>query len=94
ALYWKARVVIMDEPTAALAPMESRNVIRMARNLARDGVGVLFIDHNLIEVLEACDRIAVMHRGIKVYECSARATSQDELVRYMTGFTQDAARTA
>lgn len=91
ALYWKAKVVIMDEPTAALAPMESRNVIRMARTLAEDGVGVLFIDHNLIEVLEACDRVAVMHRGTKVYECRARETTQDELVRYMTGFTAEVA---
>ncbi len=87
ALYWKAKVVIMDEPTAALAAIESRNVLRMARSLARDGVGILFIDHNLLEVLEVCDRVAVMYRGSKVYECRASETSQDELVRYMTGFS-------
>ncbi|KHG65646.1 sugar ABC transporter ATP-binding protein [Thermus scotoductus] len=85
ALYWKSRVVIMDEPTAALAPMEAKNVIRYARNLAQEGVGVLYIGHNLVEVLEVADRVAVMHRGQVVFTAHAKATSQQELVYYMTG---------
>lgn len=87
ALYWKARLVIMDEPTAALAAMESQNVVKMARSLAEEGVGVIFIDHNLPELLEVCNRVIVMYRGRKVYESLASETSQDELVRYMTGYS-------
>jgi simple sugar transport system ATP-binding protein len=91
AMYWKAKIVIMDEPTAALAAMESKNVVKMARSLASEGISVIFIDHNLPELLEVCDRVMVMYRGRKVYECPSRQTSQDELVRYMTGYSELAA---
>jgi simple sugar transport system ATP-binding protein len=86
ALYWKAKVVIMDEPTAALAVMETENVLKMARQLADEGIGVLFIGHNLIEVLKVCDRVLVMYRGRKVFDARSEETSQTELIRYMTGY--------
>ena len=63
AIYWNAKVVIMDEPTAALAVMERENVIRSARRLAADGAGVIYVGHNLVEILEVADRVAVMFRG-------------------------------
>ncbi len=63
ALYWQAKVVILDEPTAALAVMEREHVIQLARRLAAEGVGVIYIGHNLIEILEVADRVAVMYRG-------------------------------
>ncbi|HET9148168.1 MAG TPA: ATP-binding cassette domain-containing protein [Acetobacteraceae bacterium] len=86
ALYWKAKVVIMDEPTAALAVMETQNVLKMARQLASEGIGVLFIGHNLVEVLKVCDRVMVMYRGQKVFDARSQDTSQNELIRYMTGY--------
>jgi len=92
ALYWNARVVIMDEPTAALAVMETRNVQHMARQLAEEGVGVIYIGHNLVEILDIADRILVMYRGSNVFEAPASETDQDELIRYMTGFTELAER--
>lgn len=88
ALYWDARVVIMDEPTAALAVMETRNVLKLARQLAENGVGVIYVGHNLVEVLEVADRICAMYRGRVVFEAASRETSQDELIKYMTGFSQ------
>ena len=88
ALYWKAKVVVLDEPTAALAVMEREHVIAMARRLASEGVGVIYIGHNLIEILEVADRIAVMLRGRVVYTARAQDTTQEELVKYMTGFNQ------
>ncbi|MEJ2358506.1 MAG: ATP-binding cassette domain-containing protein, partial [Deinococcales bacterium] len=94
ALFWKARVVIMDEPTAALAVMETRNVQHMARQLAQEGVGVLYIGHNLIEILDIADRILVMHRGKMVFEAAAADTNQDELIKYMTGFSELSGRAA
>lgn len=90
ALYWQAKVVIMDEPTAALAVMEREHVIGLARRLASQGVGVMYIGHNLIEILEVADRIAVMYRGRIVLVRNARDTDQQELIKYMTGFIETA----
>ena len=86
ALYWRAKIVIMDEPTAALAVMETENVLKMARQLAEEGIGVLFIGHNLVEILKVCDRVMVMYRGRKVFDARCADTSQTELIRYMTGY--------
>ena len=88
ALYWQAKVVILDEPTAALAVMEREHVIQLARRLAADGVGVIYIGHNLIEILEVADRIAVMYRGRIVHVATAAETTQQELIKYMTGFSE------
>ncbi|SDK10494.1 ATP-binding cassette domain-containing protein [Billgrantia gudaonensis] len=87
ALYWEAKVVILDEPTAALAVMERENVIKLARMLASKGVGVIYIGHNLVEILEVADRIAVMYRGRIVHVTRSEDTSQEELIKYMTGYT-------
>ena len=89
AIYWKAKVVIMDEPTAALAVMERQNVIRYARELAASGAGVIYIGHNLVEILEVADRIAVMFRGAIVHTTTAGETSQETLIKYMTGFNDN-----
>jgi ABC-type sugar transport system ATPase subunit len=86
AIYWKAKVVLMDEPTAALAVMERQNVIRYARELAASGAGVIYIGHNLVEILSVADRIAVMFRGRVVHVTDAAETTQDRLIKYMTGF--------
>jgi ABC-type sugar transport system ATPase subunit len=87
ALYWQAKVVILDEPTAALAVMEREHVIQLSRRLAAHGVGVIYIGHNLIEILEVADRVAVMFRGLITKVTRASETDQQELIRYMTGFT-------
>ncbi|WP_148252425.1 ATP-binding cassette domain-containing protein [Aidingimonas lacisalsi] len=87
ALYWDAKVVILDEPTAALAVMERENVIKLSRMLASKDVGVIYIGHNLVEILEVADRIAVMYRGRIVHVTRAEDTSQEELIKYMTGYT-------
>jgi ABC-type sugar transport system ATPase subunit len=88
ALYWKAKVVILDEPTAALAAMERENVIRLARRLAAEGVGVIYIGHNLLEILEVADRIAVMYRGQVVHTTQSKETTQTEIIKHMTGLSE------
>jgi simple sugar transport system ATP-binding protein len=88
AIYWKAKLVIMDEPTAALAVTEAANVLKLVRSLKDEGIGVIYIDHNLLFVLRAADRITVLYRGHKAFETAADDTSQDELVKYMTGYSQ------
>jgi ABC-type sugar transport system ATPase subunit len=86
AIYWKAKVVIMDEPTAALAVMEREKVVQYARQLAASGAGVIYVGHNLVEILEVADRIAVMFRGTVVHTVSAKDTTQETLIKYMTGY--------
>jgi ABC-type sugar transport system ATPase subunit len=88
AIYWEAKVVLMDEPTAALAVMERERVIAHARELAAHGVGVIYIGHNLTEILKVADRIAVMFRGRTVHVTRAGDTSQETLVKYMTGYSE------
>jgi ABC-type sugar transport system ATPase subunit len=87
AIYWEAKVVLMDEPTAALAVMERDRVIHHARDLAAHGVGVIYIGHNLTEILQVADRILVMFRGRVVHVTAAKETDQETLIRYMTGYT-------
>ena len=67
---------MMDEPTAALAVMEREHVIKHARELAAPGVGVIYIGHNLVEILEVADRIAVMFRGTIVHITPAGETTR------------------
>jgi len=90
AIYWQAKVVLMDEPTAALAVMERERVIQHARDLAAHGVGVIYIGHNLTEILKVADRIAVMFRGRTVHVVPTRETNQETLIKYMTGYSESA----
>jgi simple sugar transport system ATP-binding protein len=91
ALYWQAKVVILDEPTAALAVMERDNVVKLSKMLAAEGVGVIYVGHNLVEILEVADRVAVMFRGQIVHVTRCEETNQQELIKYMTGFSQSTA---
>jgi ABC-type sugar transport system ATPase subunit len=86
AIYWKAKIVIMDEPTAALAVMERAKVVQHARQLAASGAGVIYVGHNLVEILEVADRVAVMLRGTVVHVTNAKDTNQETLIKYMTGY--------
>ena len=85
AIHWKARVLIMDEPTAALGVPEQRKVIALIKSLKQSGVGVIFISHNLIDIFAVSDRIVVLRRGKKVGETASQATNSDEIVRWMVG---------
>jgi ABC-type sugar transport system ATPase subunit len=90
AIYWQAKVVLLDEPTAALAVMERERVIHHTRDLAAHGVGVIYIGHNLTEILQVADRIVVMFRGRTVHVTAAGDTNQETLIKYMTGYTNSA----
>jgi ABC-type sugar transport system ATPase subunit len=88
ALYWQSKVVVLDEPTAALAVMEREHVIQLSRRLAQQGIGVIYIGHNLIEILEVADRVAVMFRGRITHVTPAAETNQRDLIKYMTGYEE------
>ena len=84
-IYWNAKLVIMDEPTAALGVSEQRKVLRLVRTLAEQGVPVIIISHNMQDVFAVSDRIVVMRRGMKVGELVAAKTTPDEVVSLMVG---------
>jgi ABC-type sugar transport system ATPase subunit len=85
AVYWDARLMIMDEPTAALAVAEQRKVLDLCRTLRDRGVPVIIISHNLQDVFAVADRIVVLRRARKVAELNAKETDTDEIVALMTG---------
>jgi len=84
-IYWNAKMIIMDEPTAALGVAEQRKVLELVRTLRDRGVPVILISHNMQDVFAVADRIIVMRRGKKVGERMANATTTDELVSLMVG---------
>jgi D-xylose transport system ATP-binding protein len=78
-----ARVIIMDEPTAALGVTQTRHVLDLAKRLSQRGCCVIYISHIMQDVLEAADRVAVMKSGQIVGVRDARETDSDELVFMM-----------
>jgi ABC-type uncharacterized transport system ATPase subunit len=85
ALYRDAQILIMDEPTAVLAPSEIDDLFTMLRSYAREGNAVVFISHKLNEVMEISDRIVVLRNGEVVAERSTAATTTRELANLMVG---------
>jgi ribose transport system ATP-binding protein len=85
ALLVDARILIMDEPTAALTPREVANLFGILRELAAHGIGILFISHRLDEVLEIADRITVMRDGVTVSTQAAAGMSRRTLIELMVG---------
>lgn len=85
AVYWNAKILIMDEPTAALGVPEQRKVIALIKSLKAQGRGVIFISHNLQDIFAVSDRIVVLRRGIVAGERNIAETNHDEVVRLMIG---------
>jgi simple sugar transport system ATP-binding protein len=85
ALHWQARVMIMDEPTAALGVPEQRKVLALIHSLKARGVGIIFISHNLQDIFAASDRIVVLRRGVNAGERATADANPDEVVRMMVG---------
>jgi len=79
------RVLIMDEPTSALAVAEVDAVLRLIRKLADDGVAIILITHRLQDLFRVCDRIAVMYEGTKVAERRIDETDLEDLVHLIVG---------
>lgn len=85
ALHGEARVFIMDEPTAALTFQEIGNLLRVVRQLAAQGAGVIFVSHRLEEVMELADRVTVLRDGETVGTLGTEDASPQEIVRRMVG---------
>jgi simple sugar transport system ATP-binding protein len=85
SIYWDAKVLIMDEPTAALGVSEQKKVLDLVRTLKGQGIGIIIISHQMYDVFEVADRLAVMRRGVLVGERQVKDTSPDEVVGLMVG---------
>jgi D-xylose transport system ATP-binding protein len=85
SLLGEPKVVILDEPTAALGVRQTAQVLELIKRLRDDGHGVVVISHNLADVFEVADRVFVLRLGRKAGEFSAEDTSQEEVVAAITG---------
>ena len=89
AAIWGRRVLIMDEPAAALAPQQAANVLKLMDKVRRDSnLGVIFISHTLAHVFDVADRVTVMRRGRAVLTAPIGAIDTDTLLRAMTGLDE------
>ena len=84
AVMWNSKVVILDEPTAALGVAQTRQVLDLVRRLGQQGLGVILISHNLHDVFEVADRITVLRLGRNAGVYDRRATTQQEIVSAIT----------
>ena len=80
AVLWNSRVVVLDEPTAALGVAQTRQVLDLVRRLAEQGLGVVLISHNMNEVLEVSDRVAVMYLGRLAADIEVTADTTREMI--------------
>jgi rhamnose transport system ATP-binding protein len=85
ALSFDARVIVMDEPTAALSGAEVERLLSVARALRAQGAAVLFVSHRLDEVFALCQRVTVMRDGLQVFTGPLEGLTRDDLVRRMVG---------
>ena len=85
AVAFAPRVLIMDEPTSALAVAEVEAVLALISRIKQSGVSVVLITHRLQDLFRVCDRIAVMYEGTKVAERSITETNLEELIRLIVG---------
>jgi D-xylose transport system ATP-binding protein len=85
AVLKKARVVILDEPTAALGVAQTAQVLALVKRLAEQGVAVVIISHNLADVFKVADYISVLYLGQMVASLEAAGTNSSEVIGYITG---------
>jgi simple sugar transport system ATP-binding protein len=85
ALFRRARILVLDEPTAVLTPQEVRELIAVLQRLRQDGTGIIFISHKLGEVLRVADRITVLRHGRKVDTVLREGATEQRLARLVVG---------
>ena len=90
AVLWNSKVVILDEPTAALGVAQTEQVLKLVRQLADNGLAVIVISHNLNDVFQVADNIAAMYLGTMAAQVEKTAVSQNDVVRLITTGGTDA----
>ena len=85
--HWGGKLVLLDEPFAALGVEQTRRGLDMVKRIAAQGIGVIIITHIMTQAFQVADRIVVIRQGIVAGDVAARKTSPDEVVRMITGET-------
>jgi D-xylose transport system ATP-binding protein len=85
SVMWDAKLVLLDEPTAALGVAQTRQVLDLISRLREQGLGVVVISHNMADVFEVADRIIVMRLGRRVATFDVRQATREEVVGAITG---------
>jgi simple sugar transport system ATP-binding protein len=85
SIVWASTVILLDEPTAALGVVQRQHVLDVIRRVRDRGVAVVYISHNMPEVLEVADRIEVLRLGVRVARFDAADATLEQLVGAMTG---------
>ena len=85
SVLWEKKLVILDEPTAALGVSQTRQVLKMVRRLADSGLAVILISHNMQEVTAVADRIQILRLGQMVANLKAKETNINAIVGHITG---------
>jgi len=88
AIYWNAKLVIMDEPTAALGVPEQRKVLSLVRSLSEQGIPVILISHTMQDVLEVANRCVVMRRGRVAANLPRGQYDAEVLVKHIVGVAE------
>ena len=88
AMHFGARLLLLDEPTAALSVRETRNVLQSIGRARDQGLGVLYIDHNMSHVLPVADQIVLLELGRVVRVIDRGAVTVEELQELVAGRTQ------
>jgi simple sugar transport system ATP-binding protein len=85
AVTFRPKLLILDEPTAALAVREVEKVLALIQTLRAQGVSIVFITHRLQDVFRACDRIAILYEGTLLAQRRVEETSLEQVVAFMMG---------
>jgi ABC-type sugar transport system ATPase subunit len=91
AVIWGSRIVLLDEPTAALGVKQTEIVLTFIERLKNHGVAVIFISHNMQQVLRVVDRVVVLRLGHKIFDGSRANLTGPQLVGLMTGVISETA---
>ncbi len=89
AIFLNAKLIILDEPTAALTANETQNLFKLVRDLASKGISFIYISHYLNEVFEVCDRVSVVRDGRLIHTDDVKQLTTPQLVSYMIGKVVD-----
>ncbi|MBS1696298.1 MAG: sugar ABC transporter ATP-binding protein [Actinobacteria bacterium] len=84
SVLWNSKVVLLDEPTAALGVAQTRQVLDLVRRLADQGLGVVFISHNMVDVFEVADRVCALYLGRVAAEVKASEVTHSQIVELIT----------
>lgn len=85
ALSIDANIIIMDEPTGALTPMETKKLFDLIRDLKREGKSIVYISHRLQEIIEICDHVTVLRDGELIGEHTIESLTEDSIIEMMVG---------